>query len=50
MAIVCAVESSGAVPLETVRDTGVRERADITALASRQERSISRARLELSRR
>ena len=36
-----AVESTGAVPLETVRDTGVRERADITALASRQERAIS---------
>jgi xylan 1,4-beta-xylosidase len=36
-----AVESSGAVPLETVRDTGVRERADINALASRQERAIA---------
>jgi xylan 1,4-beta-xylosidase len=36
-----AVESSGAVPLETVRDVGVRERADITALASRQDRAIS---------
>ncbi len=36
-----AVESSGAVPLETVRDVGVRERADITALASRQERAIA---------
>jgi xylan 1,4-beta-xylosidase len=29
------------VPLETVRDTGVRERADINALASRQERAIA---------
>jgi xylan 1,4-beta-xylosidase len=36
-----SVESSGAVPLETVRETGVRERADITALASRQERSMA---------
>ena len=36
-----AVESAGAVPLETVRDVGVRERADITALASRQERAIA---------
>src|SRR5688572_28700159 len=36
-----SVESSGAVPLETVRDVGVRERADITALASRQERSVA---------
>ena len=36
-----AVESTGAVPLETVRDVGVRERADITALASRQDRAIS---------
>jgi xylan 1,4-beta-xylosidase len=35
------VESSGAVPLETVRDVGVRERADINALASRQERAIT---------
>jgi len=35
------VESSGAVPLETVRDVGVRDRADITALASRQGRSIT---------
>ena len=36
-----AVESSGALPLETVRDTGVRDRADVAALASRQERSIA---------
>ena len=36
-----AVESSGAVPLEPVRDVGVRERADITALASRQERAVA---------
>jgi xylan 1,4-beta-xylosidase len=36
-----SVESSGSVPLETVRDVGVRERADITALASRQERSVA---------
>jgi xylan 1,4-beta-xylosidase len=36
-----AVKSSGALPLATVRDTGVRERADISALASRQPRAIS---------
>ena len=30
-----------AVPLETVRDVGVRERADINAIASRQERAIA---------
>jgi xylan 1,4-beta-xylosidase len=36
-----AVESSGALPLETVRDTGVRDRADVAALASRQDRSIA---------
>jgi xylan 1,4-beta-xylosidase len=36
-----AVESSGTLPLDLVRDTGVRERADIGALASRQLRAIS---------
>jgi xylan 1,4-beta-xylosidase len=36
-----AVQSSGAVPLATVRDTGVRDHADINALASRQPRAIS---------
>jgi xylan 1,4-beta-xylosidase len=36
-----SVESSSTVPLATVRDVGVRERADITALASRQDRSIA---------
>jgi xylan 1,4-beta-xylosidase len=36
-----AVESTAAVPLETVRDVGVRERADINALASRHDRAIA---------
>jgi len=36
-----AVTSAGALPLEAIRDTGVRERADISALASRQARSIA---------
>ena len=36
-----AVESSGALPLEAVRDAGVRDSADVTALASRSERTIS---------
>jgi xylan 1,4-beta-xylosidase len=36
-----AVESSAALPLDAVREVGVRERADISALASRQERAIS---------
>ncbi len=35
------VESSGAQPLDVVRDTGVRDRPDINALASRSERTIS---------
>jgi xylan 1,4-beta-xylosidase len=34
------VTSSGALPLDAVRDTGVRERPDVNALASRQPRSI----------
>jgi xylan 1,4-beta-xylosidase len=36
-----ASESSGALPLESVRDNGVRDRPDINALASRQQRSIT---------
>jgi xylan 1,4-beta-xylosidase len=36
-----AVDSSGALPLAAVRDTGVREKADVNALASRQPRAIS---------
>ena len=35
------VESSGALPLDLVRDTGVRDKADVNALASRSERTIS---------
>jgi xylan 1,4-beta-xylosidase len=35
------VESSGALELARVRDQGVRERPDVNALASRQERSVS---------
>jgi xylan 1,4-beta-xylosidase len=35
------VESSGALPLDLVRDTGVRDRPDVNALASRSERSIA---------
>ena len=35
------VESSGALPLELVRDTGVRERPDVNALVSRSERTVS---------
>jgi xylan 1,4-beta-xylosidase len=35
------VESSGALPLETVRDRGVRDRADIGALASRSGNSLA---------
>jgi xylan 1,4-beta-xylosidase len=35
------VESSGALPLDAVRDTGVRDRPDINALASRSERTVS---------
>jgi xylan 1,4-beta-xylosidase len=36
-----AVESSGALPLDLVRDTGVRDRPDVNALASRSERTVS---------
>jgi xylan 1,4-beta-xylosidase len=36
-----AVESSGGLPLASVRDTGVRDRADVNALASRSARSIA---------
>jgi xylan 1,4-beta-xylosidase len=36
-----AVESSGGLTLEAVRDTGVRDRADVTALASRGARAIA---------
>jgi xylan 1,4-beta-xylosidase len=36
-----AVDSSGALPLELVRDTGVRARPDVNALASRSERTVS---------
>jgi xylan 1,4-beta-xylosidase len=35
------VESSGALPLDLVRDTGVRDAPDINALASRSERTVS---------
>ena len=35
------VESSGALPLSLVRDTGVREGPDVNALASRSERTVS---------
>lgn len=35
------VESSGALPLDLVRDTGVRDRPDVNALASRSERAVS---------
>jgi xylan 1,4-beta-xylosidase len=35
------VESSGALPLDLVRDTGVRDRPDINAIASRAERSLA---------
>ena len=35
------VESSAALPLELVRDTGVRERPDVNALATRSERTVS---------
>jgi xylan 1,4-beta-xylosidase len=33
--------SSGGLPLDTVRDAGVRERPDVNALASRQARSVT---------
>ena len=36
-----AVESSGALPLDLVRDTGVRDKPDVNALASRSERTVS---------
>jgi xylan 1,4-beta-xylosidase len=36
-----AVESTGALPLDLVRDAGVRDRPDVNALASRSERTIS---------
>jgi xylan 1,4-beta-xylosidase len=35
------VDSAGAVPLEVMRETGVRDKPDISGLASRQERSVS---------
>ncbi len=35
------VESSGALPLDAVRDRGVRDAADVGALASRSDRSIA---------
>jgi xylan 1,4-beta-xylosidase len=35
------VESSGALPLDAVRDTGVRDRPDINALAARDDRAMS---------
>jgi xylan 1,4-beta-xylosidase len=36
-----AVESTGALSLDVVRDTGVRDTADVYALASRSERTVS---------
>lgn len=36
-----AVESTGALPLEAIRDTGVRGNPEINAWASRQERAVS---------
>jgi xylan 1,4-beta-xylosidase len=36
-----AVESSGAVPLEAIRQAGVRERPDVNALAARDDRSVT---------
>jgi xylan 1,4-beta-xylosidase len=36
-----AVTSSGALPLDRVRDAGVREQADVNAIASRSARSIA---------
>lgn len=35
------VESSGAIPLEVIRNTGVRSKPDVSAMASRQERTLS---------
>jgi xylan 1,4-beta-xylosidase len=36
-----AVESTGALPLDVIRDTGVRGKPEVNALASRQERAVS---------
>jgi xylan 1,4-beta-xylosidase len=36
-----AVESSGGLPVEAVRDRGVREQPDVMALASRDERTVA---------
>ena len=36
-----AVTTTGGVPLDTIRDRGVRGRADVSALAARDERSIT---------
>lgn len=36
-----AVESTGAMTLEAIRDTGVRANPEVNALASRQERAVS---------
>lgn len=36
-----AAESTGGLPVETVRDRGVRESADLSALASRQDRAVA---------
>jgi xylan 1,4-beta-xylosidase len=35
-----SVESSGALPLDTVRDSGVRQQPDVNAIATRNERSV----------
>jgi xylan 1,4-beta-xylosidase len=35
------VQSTGALPLDAVRETGVRERPDVNAIASRQDRAIA---------
>jgi xylan 1,4-beta-xylosidase len=35
------VESSGALPLETVRDAGVRGQPDINAIATRGDRTVA---------
>jgi xylan 1,4-beta-xylosidase len=35
------VESSGALPLDLVRETGVRERPDVNAIATRQDRLVA---------
>ena len=36
-----AAESSAGLPLEVIRDRGVRENSDVSALASRQERAVA---------